>query len=162
MCEICSKLTIKTSEQSQWRCSGVFIINFQQISLIVPVFPLFHTQINANWFGLVITSLPFTPLIPRENHEKFFTFKILKMAKFKVFNSTIRICNHRGNNFGRKSHIIFFVKEPQLLYEENPIYVFKINEIINYVSSTTSVNILMLQNTLDVEIIMSHCYGIIF
>ena len=84
------------------------------------------------------------------------------MAQFKIFNSTIRICNHRGNNFGRKSHIIFFVKEPQLLYEENPIHVFKTNEIINNVSSTTSVNILMLQNTLDVEIIMSHCYGIIF
>ena len=30
-CEICSKLTIKTLERSQWRRSGVFIINFEHI-----------------------------------------------------------------------------------------------------------------------------------
>ena len=28
-CEICSKLTIKTSEQCQCRRSGVFIVNFE-------------------------------------------------------------------------------------------------------------------------------------
>ena len=33
MCgEICSKSTIKTSEQRHWRGSGVFIVNFEQIS----------------------------------------------------------------------------------------------------------------------------------
>ena len=32
-CEICSKLTIKTPERPQGRHSGVFIFNFQQISL---------------------------------------------------------------------------------------------------------------------------------
>ena len=31
-CEICSKLTIKTSERHHWRCSGVFIVNFEHIS----------------------------------------------------------------------------------------------------------------------------------
>ena len=36
MCEICSKLTIKTPEQR----SGVFVVNFEQISYIVLVFPL--------------------------------------------------------------------------------------------------------------------------
>ena len=30
-CEICSKLTIKTSERYQWRRSGVFIVNFKHI-----------------------------------------------------------------------------------------------------------------------------------
>ena len=35
MCEICSKLIIKTL---QWRCSAVFIVNFGQISHIVLVF----------------------------------------------------------------------------------------------------------------------------
>ena len=34
MCEICSKLTIKTPERRQWRRSKVFIVNFQQISHI--------------------------------------------------------------------------------------------------------------------------------
>ena len=40
MCEICSKLTIKTPEQRQWRRSGAFIVNFEQISHIVLIFPL--------------------------------------------------------------------------------------------------------------------------
>ena len=31
-CEICSKLTIKTSERRHWRLSGVFIVNFEHIS----------------------------------------------------------------------------------------------------------------------------------
>ena len=30
--EICSKLTIKTPERRPWRCSGVFIVNFEHIS----------------------------------------------------------------------------------------------------------------------------------
>ena len=30
--EICSKLTIKTPERRQWRCFGVFIVNFERIS----------------------------------------------------------------------------------------------------------------------------------
>ena len=34
MCEICSKLTIKTSERHQWRSSPFFIDNFEQILLI--------------------------------------------------------------------------------------------------------------------------------
>ena len=29
---MCSKLTIKTSKQSQWRRFGVFIVNFEHIS----------------------------------------------------------------------------------------------------------------------------------
>ena len=30
-CEICSNLTMKTSERRQLRCSGVFIVNFEHI-----------------------------------------------------------------------------------------------------------------------------------
>ena len=37
--KICSKLTIKTPERCQWRLSGVFIVNFEQISHFVMVFP---------------------------------------------------------------------------------------------------------------------------
>ena len=36
-CEICSKLIIKTPERRQWRRSGVFIVNFEQISNLVLV-----------------------------------------------------------------------------------------------------------------------------
>ena len=39
-CEICSKLTIKTTERRQWRRSSVFIINFEYISHLVLVFLL--------------------------------------------------------------------------------------------------------------------------
>ena len=39
-CEICSKLTIKTPERSQWRRSGVFIVNFEHILHLVLVFLL--------------------------------------------------------------------------------------------------------------------------
>ena len=35
MCEICSKLTIKTPEWRQWCRCGVFIVNFEQISHIL-------------------------------------------------------------------------------------------------------------------------------
>ena len=39
-CEICSKLTIKTPEQRQWRRSGVFEVNLEHISHLVLVFLL--------------------------------------------------------------------------------------------------------------------------
>ena len=38
-CEICSKLTIKTLEQGQWRHSDVFIVNFEYI--FQPIFYCF-------------------------------------------------------------------------------------------------------------------------
>ena len=43
--EICSKLTIKISERRQWRCCGVFIINFEHISHLVSVFLLLTLNI---------------------------------------------------------------------------------------------------------------------
>ena len=39
-CEICSKLTIKTSERRHWGRSSVFIVNFEYISHLVLVFLL--------------------------------------------------------------------------------------------------------------------------
>ena len=46
-CEICSKLTIKTPERRQWRRSGVFIVNFEQISHLVLVFLLLTLKIKS-------------------------------------------------------------------------------------------------------------------
>ena len=37
-CEICSKLTIKTTERRHWRRPGVFVVNFEHISHLVLVF----------------------------------------------------------------------------------------------------------------------------
>ena len=39
-CEVCSKLTIKTPERHQWRRSGIFIVNFENISDFVLMFLL--------------------------------------------------------------------------------------------------------------------------
>ena len=49
MCEICSKLTIKTSKQRHWRRSGVLIVNFEQISLYSGVSIANFEQENADW-----------------------------------------------------------------------------------------------------------------
>ena len=40
ICEICSKLTMKTQERCHWRRSGVFIVNFEHISHLILVFLL--------------------------------------------------------------------------------------------------------------------------
>ena len=42
-CKICSKLTIKTSERCYWRCSGVFIVNFEHILDLILVFIILLT-----------------------------------------------------------------------------------------------------------------------
>ena len=56
MCEICSKLTIKTPQRRQWRLSDVFIINFEQISHIVVVFPLFPLNKDIDMFEEIAPS----------------------------------------------------------------------------------------------------------
>ena len=58
MCEICSRLTIKTPERQQRGLSGVFIVNFEHIvNLHVTYFTFFarsvsivgFEQVNAGW-----------------------------------------------------------------------------------------------------------------
>ena len=49
MLEISSKLTKMTPERHHWRRSGVFIVNFEQISNIVLVFSLLFEQLNTGW-----------------------------------------------------------------------------------------------------------------
>ena len=43
-CGIGSKLTIKTPKRSQWRCSGVFIVNFEHFS---PFFSVYFEHVIA-------------------------------------------------------------------------------------------------------------------
>ena len=55
-CEISSKLIIKTPKQGPWRRSGVFIVNFEDISHLVLVFLLltFNIQLpteNASYIS---------------------------------------------------------------------------------------------------------------
>ena len=48
-CEICSKLTIKIPEQRHWRRSGVFVVNFERISLCSSVSIVNFEQVHAGW-----------------------------------------------------------------------------------------------------------------
>ena len=41
-CEICSKLSIKTSDRCNWRCCGVFTVNFEHIPHLSLVFLLLN------------------------------------------------------------------------------------------------------------------------
>ena len=50
MGEICSKFTIKAPQRRHWRLSDVFIINFERISHIVVVFPLFPLSKDIDMF----------------------------------------------------------------------------------------------------------------
>ena len=40
VCEICSKLVIKTLKQCSLRRSGVYIVNFERISYVFLAFPM--------------------------------------------------------------------------------------------------------------------------
>ena len=55
-CEICSKLTIKTSERRQWRRSGVFIVNFEHISPCSSISIVNFEHIFAGWEDLFVCS----------------------------------------------------------------------------------------------------------
>ena len=48
ICEICSKLTITTSERCQLRCFGVFIANFEQISFCSGVSMVDFDHLNTD------------------------------------------------------------------------------------------------------------------
>ena len=48
-CEIGLELTIETPERRYWRLSGIFIVNFEHISLLVLVFLMLYEQANARW-----------------------------------------------------------------------------------------------------------------
>ena len=57
--KICSKLTIKTPEQCQWRHSGVFIVNFEHILHLFLVFLLLtlNMQLLAGLWGRIEVSV---------------------------------------------------------------------------------------------------------
>ena len=47
------KLTIKIAERRHWRRSGIFIVDFEHISHLVPVF-LFLKLVSATFFKKII------------------------------------------------------------------------------------------------------------
>ena len=63
--EICSKLTINTPKPCNWRCPGVFNVNFEYFSLLVLVFLLL--PLNMYLFAGDIS------IFVRKKHENFET-----------------------------------------------------------------------------------------
>ena len=47
--EICSKLTIKIPERCHWHHSGIFLVNFEHISLCFSVSIVRLKQVNGGW-----------------------------------------------------------------------------------------------------------------
>ena len=73
MCEIFWKLTIKTTERRQWRCSGVFIVNFKHILHLFVVFLLLTlnkqilAEYNVNSSYLALSSQCYISLPPENS-----------------------------------------------------------------------------------------------
>ena len=59
-CEICSKLTTKTPERRQWRCSGVFLLT---LNIFLTFFHF--EQVNVSWFTICLLAInPFRANFP--------------------------------------------------------------------------------------------------
>ena len=79
--EICSKLTIKTVERRQLDRSGVFVVNYKQISHIILMLPLLtlKKEMLAD-FMLVIFTLQQLAFFPNTTN----TFKLLLPLEFVI------------------------------------------------------------------------------
>ena len=64
MYEICSELTIKMLELRQWRCSAVFIVNFEHYLTHCFDVSIEFEQVNVGW------EVDFETLIGVLNHQK--------------------------------------------------------------------------------------------
>ena len=93
-CEICSKLTIRTSERRKWRCSGVFIVNFEPISHLFQVFPLLalNRQLLAekSYFKMLCALL-------RIKHTLYVNVEMYKKLKYIYFFLVLSKCFYRTN-----------------------------------------------------------------
>ena len=85
MCEICSKLTRKTPERCHWRRSGVFIVNFKQISHFVCYFICWLWTSKCRLGLLIFTKLT-------EVTDTF--LKIITLKIFPIF--TVNLFCNRG------------------------------------------------------------------
>ena len=123
-CEICSKLTIKTLEShnqsykyrlnddTQWRRSGVFLVNFKLISHIVLLFPLL---ILNNWMS---------------DSSRLLISKTTKNASSKV-----------SKNYWRKSQpLIFYYLESVQICKEFFIFILNIGFYTHYQFEITSIS----------------------
>ena len=52
-CEICSNLTIKTTERRQWRLSGVLMLSLNNFTPCSSVSIVNFEQVNAGWDTII-------------------------------------------------------------------------------------------------------------
>ena len=81
-CEICSKLTIKTTERRQWRRSGVFIVNFEHISHLFLVLLLLTLNRDKNRYF-------YHPIQTNLHRLKFIYTNVIMYSFIKPFASTL-------------------------------------------------------------------------
>ena len=74
-CEICLKITMKTPEWCHWRCSGIFLVNFEHISHLFLV--------SLQMFASVVWLVPIHFLPPNSQARKNTTLH-LNMHKTSV------------------------------------------------------------------------------
>ena len=84
MCEICLKLTISTPERHYLRHSDVCIVNFEQVSLIVLVFPLL-TFTSQRFIVVVILKKRFALVDDGEVEPIKYCFRIQALSKYGDF-----------------------------------------------------------------------------
>ena len=115
-CEICPKLTIKTPERRHYPLSGVFIVNFEQISHLVLLFLLltFSRQMSVGkrsaevyviWFLLIITKPKLSKASNEDNTRDFSvkTGKIRRNCSPKVLSITFFITHQRRTKIEYKT-----------------------------------------------------------
>ena len=96
-CEICSKLTINTPERRQWHqlhCFGVFIFNFEHISLSVVIF-LLLTLSKKIWLGVLLSIW----IVNSEAVSRGTLAKSWKLEIGRIFPCLLEPCK---GNFGRQ------------------------------------------------------------
>ena len=81
-CETCSKVTVKTTEWRQWCRSGVFIVNFEHISLLFLVF-LLLTLDKSTLLGLLFIIIV-TQCDALSPSTKFSSFHLKKVVILQV------------------------------------------------------------------------------
>ena len=80
-CEICLKLTIKTTEQYQWHCFSVFIVNFNNISHLVLVFLQLTLSMQMPAWSCVLLRI-LSKYITREYKNSTIDFNISNLEHF--------------------------------------------------------------------------------
>ena len=132
--EICSKLTIKTPELRQWRRSDVFIVDFEHISHLAPVF-LFLTlssQTPAGQGPNFKQKFQVDPEFLFRKERSFTFFTMCKMLKIKNFfsicdqiGSFLRIWPHLLKKSLMKNFIFCFMLLVSCGFYHNDIQIFK-------------------------------------